>query len=59
MQENQLKPFGVTIREAKRLIPCSHTTIYELIKQHKLQTFTIGRRRLVLLSSIEELTRAA
>ena len=50
-----LKPVSVTIEEAKRLTGLGRTTLYALMAEGKLKTTTIGRRRLVLYSSIEKL----
>ena len=54
MSDSQ-KPITVTIQTARRITGLGNTTIYELIKQRKLKTVAIGRRRLVIYSSIEEL----
>mgnify|MGYP003333019405 CR=1 FL=1 len=51
----KLKPVSVTIEEAKRLTGLGRTTLYALMAEGKLKTTTIGRRRLVLYSSIEKL----
>jgi excisionase family DNA binding protein len=49
------KPITVTIPTARRVSGLGHTKIYELIKQQKLKTVTVGRRRLVVYSSLEQL----
>jgi excisionase family DNA binding protein len=55
MNTAKLKPVSVTIEEAKRLTGLGRTTLYALMAEGKLKTTTIGRRRLVLYSSIEKL----
>ncbi len=37
----------------------SKTTIYKLMKSNKLNTFTIGRRRMVMIDSVKALAHAA
>jgi excisionase family DNA binding protein len=49
------KPISVTVQTARKLTGLGNTTIYELIKQKKLKTVAIGRRRLILYRSLEEL----
>ena len=43
----------VTIREAMRLSSLSHVTLYQRINEKKLQSVKVGKRRLVLLSSLK------
>jgi excisionase family DNA binding protein len=52
-----LAPKACTIREACHVTGLGKTSIYELINQGKLQSVAIGRRRLVLVESIEALLR--
>ena len=52
-----MKPIGVTVDEACRMGGFGRTTAYGLIKQGKLKSVAIGRRRLVLLASLEALLR--
>jgi excisionase family DNA binding protein len=51
------KPLSVGIDAACSLTGLGRTTVYQLISQGRLQSVTVGRRRLVLLNSIEELLR--
>ena len=51
----ETKPISVTISEACRVSGLGRSSIYELIKQQKLKTTAIGRRRLVLFESLEHL----
>ncbi|MEQ1706213.1 MAG: helix-turn-helix domain-containing protein [Rickettsiales bacterium] len=55
MQNQTLKPITVTVDNALRLSGLGRTKFYELINQGKIKTTTIGRRRLVAYSSLEEL----
>ncbi len=52
------KPLTVTIDDTSRITGLGNTKIYELINQGQLKSVTIGRRRLVLYSSIEALLQA-
>jgi excisionase family DNA binding protein len=49
------KRITVTINETCRITGLGRTKVYELIGQRKLKAVAIGRRRLVVYSSIEEL----
>jgi len=49
------KPLTVTVRTAKKLSGLGNTTLWGLIKNQKLKTVQIGRRRLVVYSSLERL----
>jgi excisionase family DNA binding protein len=48
-----LKPLTVTVKTALALLGIGRTMIYELIDQGVIETTTIGRRRLVIYSSLE------
>jgi excisionase family DNA binding protein len=50
-----LKPLSVTIPDAISLTGIGRTVIYEKIAAGELRTTTIGKRRLVLYSSLEAL----
>ena len=54
---DRLDPKACTVRDACRATGLGKTTIYELISQGKLKSVAIGRRRLVLVESIEALLR--
>lgn len=59
MQDNAgLKPITVTIETAIALSSIKRTKLYQLINEGRLKTVTIGRRRLVVFSSLEELANA-
>jgi excisionase family DNA binding protein len=53
------KPLSVTVKTAREITGLGNTKIYDLIKQDKLKTISIGRRRLVLYDSLESLIKAA
>jgi len=48
------KPLAVTVKKACELIGIGSTTMYQLIRDGRVKTTTIGRRRLVIYSSLEE-----
>ena len=48
-----IQPLAVTVADACRLSGLGTTTIYELIKEQRLRTVTVGRRRLVIFASLE------
>jgi excisionase family DNA binding protein len=49
------EPLAATIDDTCRITGLGKTSIYELIAQGKLKSVAIGRRRLVLMRSIEAL----
>lgn len=49
------KPLAVTIGTARKLSGLGNTKIWELIKDRKLNTVSVGRRRLVVYASLERL----
>jgi excisionase family DNA binding protein len=53
------KPITVTVQDARRLLGLGNTSIWKLISAGKLQTVRIGKRRLILYESIEELIASA
>ena len=54
-----LKPVSATIDDTCHITGLGRTKVYELIGEGKLKAVAIGRRRLVLYSSIEELIEGA
>lgn len=54
-----MKPLAVTVNQLTELVPFKRTKIYSLINSGKLDTVLVGRRRLILMSSIENLLRPA
>ena len=53
------KPVSATIDDTCRIAGLGRTKIYELIAEGKLKAVAIGRRRLVIYASIEELIQGA
>jgi excisionase family DNA binding protein len=53
------RPIAVTVRDAREVSGLGNTAIYALIKDGTLRTVKVGRRRLVLYDSIEELLQPA
>jgi excisionase family DNA binding protein len=53
------RPLAVTVEATKKLTSLGNTTIWALIKEGRLKTAMVGRRRLVLVDSIEALLRPA
>jgi len=49
------KPLAVSVKSACGLIGVGNTKIYELIKSGRVKTTRVGRRRLVIFSSLEAL----
>ena len=52
-QTNHLAPISVGIEEAARLIGVARSMLYEMIKNDEIQTFKLGRRRLVRVKTLE------
>ena len=52
---NGLKPITVTVPVTREITGLGNTTVWELIRDGKLQTIKIGKRRLVIYKSIEDL----
>jgi excisionase family DNA binding protein len=46
---------SVTIADTRHITGLGNTKVYELIKEGKLKVVAVGRRRLALYASIEEL----
>jgi excisionase family DNA binding protein len=55
MSEPELKPITVTVDRGMKLSGLGRTKIYELIGNGTIKTITVGRRRLIVYSSLEEL----
>jgi hypothetical protein len=50
-----MRPLAIPIRTTRRVIGIGNTKLWELIGSGALETISIGRRRLVLVASIEQL----
>jgi excisionase family DNA binding protein len=51
------RPILVTVKAARYLTGLGNTKIYELIGAKKLKSITVGRRRLIVFASIEDLLK--
>jgi excisionase family DNA binding protein len=49
------KPLAVSVRKACEIIGVGNTTMWGLIKSGRVKTTSIGRRRLVIYSTLEAL----
>ncbi len=49
------KPLAVSVKEMCRLLGIGNTKAWELIGLGRVKTFSVGRKRLVVFSSIEDL----
>lgn len=58
MSESNLKPITVKIDDAMKISGLGRTKMYELIGNGTIKTITVGRRRLVIYASLEELANA-
>jgi excisionase family DNA binding protein len=47
----------VTVEEAAAMLGIGRSTAFDLVTSGQLQSFTIGRRRLVVVSGIDEFVR--
>lgn len=50
-----MEPICTSISDTGKLLGIGRTTVYELINAGKLETVTLGRRRLVRFTSIKAL----
>ncbi len=55
MLSHSQEPLTVTIPTARSITGLGTTTIYQLIKDNRLQTVKVGRRTLVTYSSLKAL----
>lgn len=49
------KPLAVSVKEMCRLLDIGNTKAWELIGSGRVESFAIGRKRLVVYSTIEKL----
>jgi excisionase family DNA binding protein len=49
------KPLAVPVKAACQLVGVGHTTMWALIKEGRVKTVSVGRRRLVIYASLEAL----
>jgi excisionase family DNA binding protein len=52
-------PVLVTVKEARALTGLGNTKLYELIGEKRLKSITVGRRRLVVFASIQDLVNTS
>jgi hypothetical protein len=51
----EVKPLAVTIGTARKISGLGNTTVWKLIGEGRLDTVSVGRRRLILYGSLEKL----
>ena len=56
-QQSPLSPICVGVDEAARLIGVARSMLYEMIANGDIQTFKLGRRRLVRVKTLEAFVR--
>jgi hypothetical protein len=49
------KPLTVSVKRARELLDISHTTVWKLIGEKKVDTVQLGTKRLVIFNSLERL----
>ena len=49
-----VRPLVVKPKDARRMLSCSHTRLYELIAAHELESFLDGRSRKITVVSINQ-----
>ena len=53
-----MEPLAVSINDAVKMLGLGRTSVYELIKDGRLDAFKLGRRTLVRVESIRRLVEA-
>lgn len=48
-------PLTASVDQARRILGCGSTKLWELIRTHQLDSFKLDNKRLVLLRSVHEL----
>ena len=56
-QQSPLSPICVGVDEAARLIGVARSMLYEMISKGDIQTFKLGRRRLIRVKTLEAFVR--
>lgn len=56
-QQSTPNPISVGVEEAARLIGVARTMLYEMIANGDIETFKLGRRRLVRVKTLEAFVR--
>ena len=52
-----MKPLAVSVKTARLLLEIGNTKMWELIKDGRIKTVSIDRRRLVIYDSLESLIK--
>lgn len=52
------RPLTVTVAMARKLSGLGNTTLWQLIKTRKLESVSVGRRRLIVFDSLQKLLSA-
>jgi excisionase family DNA binding protein len=55
LSDYEAKPLTVSVKTACKLVGVGNTTMWELIKEGRVKTVRIGRRRLIIYASLEML----
>jgi excisionase family DNA binding protein len=55
---NLIEPLAVSINDTVRMLGVGRTSVYEMIKDGRLEAFKLGRRTLVRVESIRRLVDA-
>jgi hypothetical protein len=53
--EAPIEPLAVSVKKARALIDVGNTKMWELIKDGRVDTISIGRKRLVIYESLKKL----
>jgi hypothetical protein len=53
-----MKPLAVSVKTACRLLEIGSTKMWALIKEGRVQTAVLGRKRLVIYGSLERLLKS-
>ncbi|EYD76374.1 hypothetical protein Rumeso_02038 [Rubellimicrobium mesophilum DSM 19309] len=53
-----MEPLAVSINDTVRMLGVGRTSVYEMIKDGRLEAFKLGRRTLVRVESIRRLVEA-
>jgi excisionase family DNA binding protein len=53
-----MKPIAVSVKETRRLLGLGHTTVSAMVRDGRLESTLVGRRRLILLESVLKIAGA-
>lgn len=54
-QDNSIEPLGYRPEDAARLLGVCRGTVYNLLRDNRLESFQVGRSRLIKTTSIKRL----